>query len=157
MYFTSTRNGFIVSGNKGVLARLKDELRNQFSIYIPDKDFYSADETSFTLTFSVPLVHRAFVQNLLDGASRENYLCEFSHPAKWRDIYCTIIDKLGPRFHEWDKGMGFECDETVLVISHQSGGKARVLLKNIGVCQPAIAGGWFTTLREATEKKKLPV
>lgn len=83
-----------------------------------------------------------------------SYRATFTHPDKWKDIFLTIIEKLGREFYKWDNGIGFEDDETVIVISHRDGQqKARFHLVNIDVSQPSVAGGWFTTLRE--EKKKV--
>ncbi len=84
---------------------------------------------------------------------QHNYLCEFSHPTTWKDVFDTIIEKLGPEFSKWNKGLGFENDETVLVIHHQDGSTVRVLLHNIYVFQPRVAGSWFTALSNAIEKK----
>jgi hypothetical protein len=83
--------------------------------------------------------------------SQPKFLCSFSHPTTWKIIFDTIIKELGPKFYEWNKGLGFEEDETVLVIHHLSGRKIRVLLRNISILQPAVVGGWFTVLREATK------
>lgn len=83
-----------------------------------------------------------------------SYLATFTHPNEWKKIFLVIIEKLGQEFYKWDDGIGFENDETVIVIFHRDGQqKARFLLVDIGVCQPSVAGGWLTTLRE--EKKKV--
>lgn len=84
--------------------------------------------------------------------SEQLYICEFSHPTTWKHIFETIITHLGPKFYDWDAGLGFELDETVLVIKHRNGRKKRVLLHDIKVTQPCVAGGWFTVLREAKKK-----
>lgn len=84
-----------------------------------------------------------------------NYAATFEHPMMWKDIFLAIINKLGREFYKWDGGIGFEDIETVIVISHRNKRKKmHFLLVNISVCQPAVAGGWFTTLQE--EKLKVP-
>ncbi len=83
------------------------------------------------------------------------FLCEFSHPDQWDNIYNVIFAKLGPAFHEWDGGLRFErgWENTVIVIFHHDKQQnVRVFLKGIAVSQPGVAGGWFAALRREKER-----
>lgn len=83
------------------------------------------------------------------------HLLTFTHPTTWANIFTSIIEKLGPEFYKWDGGIGFGNDNTEIIISHRDRvQKTAFLLQNIEVSQPAVAGGWFTSLAKA--KKQVP-
>jgi|GEM_PF-5091306 len=75
-----------------------------------------------------------------------DFLYSVPYLMTWTDIFDMIIQKLGPKFYEWES-VDFKENEVMTI--HHSDGKqtARVHLKGIEVSEPAIAGGWLTTLR----------
>ena len=63
----------------------------------------------------------------------------------WQSIYDTIIARLGAGAAEWDGGLDF--DTNAMIIHHRDKKqKVRVGLYNIAICQPGIAGGWFSAI-----------
>lgn len=75
------------------------------------------------------------------------YLCSFSHPNEWKDIFEEIVNKFGEDLKNLQGGIGFEDECQTLVFTFLGGQEKRVRLHNIDVIPPCVAGGWFTFLR----------
>ena len=77
----------------------------------------------------------------------EGFLCSFTNPNSWSNIFATIIDKLGPKFYEWSGGVNFREYEVMTIFHQDKVQKVRVRLHCIEVFEPAVAGDWLTFFR----------